>query len=432
MLYHLFEYFERANIDFAGSGLMKYISFRSFGASIVAILISLIIGRKLIVWLKKKQIGETIRDLGLEGQLQKKGTPTMGGIIIIISILVPVLLFCDLTNINILILILTTVWFGTIGFLDDYIKVFKNKKEGLNGWYKIASQVLLGLIVGLIMCFSNEAGFREQKKAAPVAKSTYEVTAADNAFPAGTMIVDTDLLENSTKTTLPFVKNNEFDYGWLSPFGGGFGEYFKWFIYICFIILVITACSNGCNVTDGLDGLATGVTAIVGATLGIFAYLSGNVIYSEYLNIMYIPSSAEITVFFSAMVGALLGFMWYNSYPAQVFMGDTGSLTLGGIIGVCAILVRKELLLPLLCGIFFLESLSVVIQRFYFKYTKKKSGTGVRVFKMTPLHHHFQKENPDALIQWPGKVYPEQKVVARFIIISIILAVLTVVTLKIR
>ncbi len=432
MLYHLFEYFEKANIDFAGSGLMKYISFRSFGASIIAILLSMIIGYKIIPWLQKKQIGETIRDLGLEGQLQKKGTPTMGGIIIIISILVPVLLFCDLTNINILILILTTLWFGTLGFVDDYIKVFKKNKEGLNGWYKIASQVLLGLIVGLIMCFSNEAGFREQPKKTPVAETTAEVIVTDTAIPSAMVSVKDDTLENSTKTTLPFVKNNEFDYGWLSPFGGLFGEYFKWFIYICFIILVITACSNSCNVTDGLDGLAAGVTAIVGATLGIFAYLSGNVIYSEYLNIMYIPSSAEITVFFSSIVGALLGFMWYNAYPAQIFMGDTGSLTLGGIIGVSAILVRKELLLPLLCGIFFLESLSVVVQRFYFKYTKKKSGTGVRVFRMSPLHHHFQKENPDAIIQWPYKVYPEQKVVARFLIISIILAVLTVVTLKIR
>ena len=425
MLYHLFEYFENNGFDFPGLGLMHYISFRAICCSVLAIFTSLFIGKKIIAWLQKKQIGETIRDLGLEGQMQKKGTPTMGGIIILVSILVPVLLFCDLSNVNTLLLILTTVWLGAIGFLDDYIKVFKHNKEGLHGKYKIISQVLLGLIVGLVMCFSPQIGFREKTPADKVQISSFSNPANDS----GVTLHD---IENSTKTTIPFVKDNEFDYGWLVPFKGKAGEIAKWILYVIVIVFVITATSNGTNLTDGMDGLATGVSAIVGATLGILAYLSGHVGYADYLNIMYIPNSGEIAVFVCAFIGALLGFLWYNSYPAQVFMGDTGSLALGGIIAVCAILISKELLLPILCGIFLMESLSVIIQRTYFKYTKKKYGAGVRVYRMTPLHHHYQKENPDALIQRPKGVLPEAKIVSRFWIVSILLAVITIVTLKIR
>ncbi|MCK9625295.1 MAG: phospho-N-acetylmuramoyl-pentapeptide-transferase [Bacteroidales bacterium] len=420
MLYQLFEYLRENNFDFPGIGLMKYISVRSILCSILAIITSMFIGKKIIGFLQKKQIGEEIRELGLEGQLQKKGTPTMGGIIIIISVLVPILLFGDLSNVNIQLLILSTIWLGFIGFADDYIKVFKHDKQGLAGKYKIIGQVVLGLVVGLTMCFSNQLGFREQIVKKTVTGET-EIVAQDNIN-----------ISNSTRTTIPFVKNNEFDYKWLSPFGGVAGEYFKWFIYILVIIFVITACSNGTNLTDGMDGLATGISAIVGATLGILAYLSGHIGYAEYLNIMYIPNSGEITVYLSALIGALLGFLWYNSYPSQIFMGDTGSLALGGIIGVCAILIRKELLLPILCGIFFVESLSVIIQRTYFKYTKKKYGEGRRVFKMAPLHHHFQKEGIPALITKPKIALPEAKIVTRFWIISILLAVITIITLKIR
>ncbi|MDD2594613.1 MAG: phospho-N-acetylmuramoyl-pentapeptide-transferase [Bacteroidales bacterium] len=431
MLYHLFEYFNNNHFDFPGVGLMQYISFRSICCSIVAIITSMFIGKKIILFLQKKQIGEEIRDLGLEGQISKKGTPTMGGIIILISILIPILLFGDLTNVNILLLILTTVSLGLLGFADDYIKVFKHKKEGLSGKYKIAGQVCLGLVVGLVMCFSNSLGFREQP-AKYTSDSVISESTAYSGYGEKAPEATVKDLSNNTKTTIPFVKNNEFDYKWLSPFDGKFGEHFQWFMYILVIIFVITACSNGTNLTDGMDGLATGISAIVGATLGILAYLSGHVGYAEYLNIMYIPNSGEITVFFAAFIGALLGFLWYNSYPAQVFMGDTGSLALGGIIGVCAILIRKELLLPILCGIFFVESLSVIIQRCYFKYTRKKYGEGRRVFKMTPLHHHFQKEGVPALIQRPKRALPEAKIVTRFWIVSILLAVLTVVTLKIR
>ena len=396
MLYHLFDYFQRAGIDFPGVGLMQYISFRAIAGSVVAILTALIFGRRTIGWLQKKQIGETIRDLGLEGQLQKKGTPTMGGLIILMSILVPILLFGNLANINTRLLVLTTIWLGGLGFIDDYIKVFKHNKEGLNGKYKIAGQVLLGLAVGLTLYLTADQGV------------------------------------SYSRTTIPFFKGNEFDYKWLIPFSGQFVRALQGALYVLVITFIITACSNGTNLTDGMDGLATGVSAIVGATLGILAYVSGHNGFAEYLNIMYLPQVGEITVYISCFVGALLGFLWYNSYPAQVFMGDTGSLALGGIIGVCAVLIRKELLLPILCGIFLVESLSVIIQRYYFKYTKKKTGTGVRIFRMAPLHHHFQKENPDALWQWPRGVLPENKIVARFWIVSILLAVLSIVTLKIR
>ncbi len=399
MLYHLFEYLRNSGADFAGSGLMQYISVRSILCAVTAILTSLIVGKRIIALLQKKQIGETIRDLGLEGQLQKKGTPTMGGIIILISILVPVLLFADLTNVNVLLLVLTTVWLGFLGFMDDYIKVFKHDKNGLNGRLKIVGQVVLGIAVGLTLYF------------------TYRNSGGDVTY---------------SQTTIPFVKNNEFDYKWLVPFNGQFARVLQGGVYVLVITFIITACSNGTNLTDGMDGLATGVSAIVGATLGILAYVSGHAGFAEYLNIMYLPESSEVTVFLCTLVGALLGFLWYNSFPAQVFMGDTGSLALGGIIGVAAILIRKELLLPMLCGIFLVESLSVIAQRWYFKYTKKKTGTGVRIFRMSPLHHHYQKENPDALIQKPHQIQPENKIVVRFWIVSIILAFLTIVTLKIR
>ncbi len=396
MLYHLFQYLEKSGIDFPGAGLMHYITFRAICCAVVAILTSMLVGKSIIAKLQKKQIGETIRDLGLEGQLQKKGTPTMGGIIILLSILVPVLLFGDLTNINVLLLILTTVWLGMLGFLDDYIKVFKHNKEGLNGKYKIAGQILLGIAVGLTLYLTSDTGL------------------------------------SYSRTTIPFFKGNEFDYKWLIPFSGPVVRALQGGLYVVVITFIITACSNGTNLTDGMDGLAAGVSAIVGATIGVLAYVSGHTGFAEYLNIMYLPNTGEVTVYVSCFVGALLGFLWYNSFPAQVFMGDTGSLALGGIIGVMAILIRKELLLPILCGIFLVESLSVIIQRFYFKYTKKKTGTGVRVFRMSPLHHHFQKENPDALIQQPKNIQPENKIVVRFWIVSIILAVITIVTLKIR
>ena len=423
MIYHLFEFLKDADIP--GQRLFTYLSFRAMFASATAILISLILGKKIILWLQKRQIGEEIRDLGLEGQLQKKGTPTMGGIIIILSVLISVLLFADLTNIYIILLLITTVWLGLLGFADDYIKVFRHNKEGLSERGKLIAQILLGLSIGLTVCFSNEIVVREkvQAETAAVTESTpgQAVAAAE----------EHDVIK-STKTTIPFVKNHEFDYKWLSPFSGAMGWYCKWAIYVVMIVLVITACSNGTNLTDGMDGLATGTSAIVGVVLGIFAYLSGNIINADYLNIMYIPGTGEIAVFMAAFVGALIGFLWYNSYPAQVFMGDTGSLAIGGIIGVCAILIRKELLLPILCGIFLVESLSVLMQRFWFKYTKKKYGAGRRIFRMAPLHHHFQKENIPAAIKWPARAIPEAKIVVRFWIIGILLAVFTIALLKIR
>ena len=390
MIYHIFEHFQY--LDFPGSGIMQYISVRSILASITAIV--LCFGKKFIKYMQRKQLGEEIRDLGLEGQLAKKGTPTMGGVLILGAILIAVLLFGDLTNMYIQLLLITLVWLGCLGFTDDYIKVFRKNKEGMPGKYKIVGQVILGLAVGITICVHEDT--------------------------------------ISTLTTIPFVKDNEFDYAWLALGSGKTKELLQVVIYILVIIFIITAVSNGTNLTDGMDGLAAGVTAIVGAVLGILAYFSGNVIYAEYLNIMYIPDSGEIVVYMSALIGALLGFLWYNSYPAQVFMGDTGSLALGGIIGVAAVLIRKELLLPILCGIFLAESLSVIIQRLYFKYTKKKYGEGRRVFKMSPLHHHFQKEGVPALIKKPARAIPEAKIVMRFWLISIILAILTIITLKIR
>ena len=432
MLYHLIEYLKNLGIDIPGQGLFGYLSFRAIISFTVALLISIFAGKRIIGWIQKKQIGEEIRDLGLEGQMQKKGTPTMGGIIIFLSIIIPVLLFADLTNIYNILLIISAIWFFLIGFADDYIKVFKKNKEGMSEKGKLIAQGILGLAIALSVCFSDDIVVREKvnvQENIPV-----ELTEGEASEMNGTnmAIVENHDVIKSTKTTIPFIKDHEFDYKWLSPFKGTFGWYCKWAIYMVMIVIVIVACSNGVNLTDGMDGLATGSSAIVGVVLGIFAWLSGNIVNADYLNIMYIPGSGEIAVFMSAFVGALIGFLWYNSFPAQVFMGDTGSLMLGGIIGVCAVLIRKELLLPILCGIFFVESLSVLMQRFYFKYTKKKYGEGRRIFKMSPLHHHYQKEGIPALIQSPKKALPEAKIVTRFWIVGIILAVITIALLKIR
>ena len=441
MLYHLFEYLKEYNIP--GAGLMQYLSFRAIFASVTSLLFAVFIGKRIIRWLQKKQIGEEIRDLGLEGQMQKKGTPTMGGIIILLAILIAALLFCDLTNIYTILLIISTIWFGILGFGDDYIKVFQHNKEGMSERGKLIGQIVMGLVIGITVCFNEHIVVREELQPGEKSSGVVVASHAGAASASGTARLEyhegnkeqqktrQDVVK-STKTTIPFVKNHEFDYKWLSPFKGKWGWYCKWGIYVLMIVLVITACSNGTNLTDGMDGLATGTSAIVGVVLGIFAWLSGNVINADYLNIMYIPGTGEIAVFMAAFVGALIGFLWYNAYPAQVFMGDTGSLAIGGIIGVCAILIRKELLLPILCGVFFVESLSVIIQRFYFRHTKKKYGEGRRVFKMTPLHHHFQKEGIPALITSPAKALPEAKIVTRFWIIGIILAVLTIALLKIR
>ena len=436
MIYHLFQYLQK--FDIPGQGLFKYLSFRAMLASVAAILISIFIGRRIIGWLQRKQIGETIRDLGLEGQMQKKGTPTMGGIIIIISIVVPALLFCDLTNVYLQLLLFTTLWCGALGFADDYIKVFKHNKEGLHPKVKLLAQLFLGLVIGMTVWLSNDIVIREKVPVKAGVANIVEKGDMDALDVDSETLVAEDAgwqMENvvkSTKTTIPFVKDNEFDYKWLSPFKGRWGWYCKWAIYVLMIVIVITACSNGTNLTDGMDGLAAGTSAIVGVVLGILAWVGGNLVNSDYLNIMYIPGSGEIAVFMAAFVGALMGFLWYNSYPAQVFMGDTGSLTIGGIIGVGAVLMRKELLLPILCGIFLVESLSVIMQRYYFKYTKKKYGEGRRIFKMSPLHHHYQKEGIPALIQKPVHAIPEAKIVARFWLIGIILAVATLALLKVR
>ena len=436
MIYHLFQYLQR--YDIPGQRLFTYLSFRAMLTSVTAMLIAFFIGKWIISWLQRKQIGETIRDLGLEGQMQKKGTPTMGGIIIIISIVVPVLLFCDLTNVYLQLLLFTKLWCGALGFADDYIKVFKKNKEGLHPKVKLLAQMILGLAVGMTVWLSNDIVIREK---VPVEAGVANVVEKGNR---NSLNVDSETLiaqdsgwkmENvvkSTTTTIPFVKGHEFDYKWLSPFKGRWGWYCKWAIYVLMIVIVITACSNGTNLTDGMDGLAAGTSAIVGVVLGVLAWVGGNLLNSDYLNIMYIPGSGEIAVFMAAFVGALMGFLWYNSYPAQVFMGDTGSLTIGGIIGVSAVLMRKELLLPILCGIFLVESLSVIMQRTYFKYTKKKYGEGRRIFKMSPLHHHYQKEGIPALIQKPVHAIPEAKIVARFWLIGIILAVATLALLKLR
>lgn len=427
MLYDIARYLQNAGIDIPGIGLFGYLSFRAIAAFTLALLISIFAGRRIIAWLQKKQIGETIRDLGLEGQMQKKGTPTMGGTIIFISLIIPVLLLCDLRNIYSILLVISTIWFFLVGFADDYIKVFKKNKEGMSEKGKLVAQGLMALLIGLAVCFSDQIVVRENT----VKEETVTVAADSSSVvtPAGIEKMD---IVKSTKTTVPFIKNHEFDYSWLSPFKGSWGWYCKWAVYVLMIIVVITACSNGVNLTDGMDGLAAGTSAIVGVVLGIFAWLGGNIVNAEYLNIMYIPGSGEVAVFMAALVGALIGFLWYNTFPAQVFMGDTGSLMLGGIIGVTAVLIRKELLIPILCGVFFAESVSVLMQRFYFKYTKKKYGEGRRIFRMAPLHHHYQKEGIPALLQRPAKALPEAKIVARFWIVGIILALVTVALLKVR
>lgn len=416
MFYHLFDYLEQ--FDFPGAGMFQYITFRSACAVILSLLIATVVGKRIIRFLQKQQVGEEIRNLGLEGQMQKKGTPTMGGIIILLAILVPVLLFARLDNVYILLMIVSTLWLGLIGFLDDYIKVFRKHKEGLKGKFKVIGQVGLGLIVGVTLYVNDDVVIREQATLSEVGVMASTVDEGFSENDSKTMLMK-DV--KSTKTTIPFFKNNEFDYSW---FGSPFGEYAEeigWIVFIIITIIIVTAVSNGANLTDGLDGLATGTSAIAGATLGILAYVSGNLVYADYLNIMYIPHSGELVVFIAAFIGATIGFLWYNSFPAQVFMGDTGSLSLGGIIAVFAIIIHKELLIPLLCGIFLMENLSVVMQVSYFKYTKRKYGEGRRIFLMSPLHHHFQK-----------KGIPEPKIVTRFWIVGIALAVLTIVTLKIR
>ena len=430
MIYHLFQYLERIGVDFPGIGLMHYLSFRAILAAVTAVLTALLAGKRIIRWLQLKQIGETVRDLGLQGQIEKKGTPTMGGIIIILSVMTGVLLFCDLTSIYVILLIVSTLWCGALGFTDDYIKVFKHNKEGMSEKGKLLGQIVLGFIVGLTVWMSPDIVVREKVE---VPESVERVLETETTVTSGRYVQE-DVVK-STKTTIPFVKNHEFDYRWLSPVKGTWGWYAKWAIYVLMIVLVITACSNGTNLTDGLDGLAAGTSAIVGVVLGILAWLGGNLINSNYLNIMYIPGSGEIAIFMSAFVGALVGFLWFNSFPAQVFMGDTGSLTIGGIIGVGAVLMRKELLLPLLCGIFFVESLSVLLQRFYFKVTRKKTGVGHRIWSMTPLHHHYQdKKAPEGPVIFPKPVpaQHEAKITVRFWIVGIILAVSTLALLKLR
>ena len=403
MLYYLFEYLEN-QYQIPGASLFTYISFRAAAAVITSLLISTIFGRKIINFLRTKQIGESIRDLGLSGQNEKQGTPTMGGLIILLSTLIPVLLFAKLDNIYIILLIITLLWMGVIGFIDDYIKLSKNNKTGLRGAYKIIGQVILGVVVGATLFFHPEVTVKDQ------GPFTDQIQAIDNLSEY-----------KSTETTIPFVKDNVFNYSdlitWIDPSL----QSYTWIVFIFFVVLIIAAVSNGANLTDGLDGLAAGSSAIIVLTLGVFSWVSGNIIFSDYLNIMYIPRVGEITIFIGAFVGALVGFLWYNTYPAQVFMGDTGSLTIGGIIAVISIAVRKEWLIPLICGIFLIENLSVILQVFYFKYTRKKYGVGKRIFLMSPLHHHFQK-----------KGYHESKIVTRFWIVGIVLAILSVITLKIR
>ncbi|HCB00421.1 MAG TPA: phospho-N-acetylmuramoyl-pentapeptide-transferase, partial [Porphyromonadaceae bacterium] len=410
MLYYLFQYLDK--LDFPGAGMFQFVTFRAALAALVSLLFSVIVGARIIRKLQKKQIGETIRNLDLEGQYSKRGTPTMGGVIIILSILVSILLMGKLENIYIIIMIISTIWLGALGFADDYIKVFKKDKEGLKGKIKVVAQVGLGLIVGLMMYWSPDI----------VARENTEIR-VNNVIE---QVQYKDQNVKTTKTTIPFVKNNNFDYRWLVSWMGDFADEAVWVVFVLSVILIVTAVSNSANLTDGLDGLASGSSAVIGVALGVLAYVSGRVDFASYLNIMYIPGGDELMVFAAAFVGATVGFLWYNAYPAQVFMGDTGSLTLGGIIGVFAVLIHKEMLLPILCGVFFVEALSVILQVTYFKYTKKRSGIGKRVFKMSPLHHHFQKAGNagiDALIQKPLIPITEPKIVSRFWLIGMILAV---------
>ncbi|MGZ9676702.1 phospho-N-acetylmuramoyl-pentapeptide-transferase [Flavobacterium sp. GNP001] len=409
MLYYLFEYLDKV-MDVPGTGVFQYITFRSALALMLSLLLSTIYGKRIIRFLQRQQVGETVRELGLAGQNEKAGTPTMGGLIIIFATLLPVLLFAKLHNIYIVLLIVTTLWMGTIGFIDDYIKIFKKDKQGLKGIFKVIGQVGLGLIVGTVLYFHAGVTVRTDTSTSDIFKA-----------PNSTVITPAPIEEKSTATTIPFFKNNEFDYAEVLAWTGDGYEKWAWLVFIPVVIFIITAVSNGANLTDGIDGLAAGTSAISVLALGIFTFVSGNIIFSNYLNIMYIPNSGEMTVFIAAFVGSLIGFLWYNSYPASVFMGDTGSLTIGGIIAVLAIAVRKEMLIPLLCGIFLVENFSVVLQVSYFKYTRKRFGEGRRIFLMSPLHHHYQK-----------KGYHESKIVTRFWIVAIMLAILSIVTLKLR
>jgi phospho-N-acetylmuramoyl-pentapeptide-transferase len=417
MFYYLFDYLDKT-FNLPGAGLIQYLSFRGTLAIITSLLISMVFGRKLINLLKRKQVGETVRDLGLDGQVEKQGTPTMGGLIIIAAIIIPTLLFAKLQNIYIILMIVTTLWLATIGFIDDYIKVFKKNKKGLAGKFKILGQIGLGIIVGCTMYFSDSVVIRERVPGSNYI-STENMFKIEN-YNQNPQVYSSETVK-STKTTIPFVKNNEFDYTILISWMGEGAEKYVYFIFILIVIFITTAVSNGANLTDGLDGLATGSSAIIAVTLGVLAWVSGNTGFASYLNIMYIPNTGELVIYIGALAGACIGFLWYNSYPAQVFMGDTGSLSLGGIIAVFAIIIRKEFLIPLLCGIFLIQTLSVMMQVTYFKYTKRRFGEGRRIFKMAPLHHHYQKSG-----------YHEAKIVMRFFIVGIILAILTVVTLKIR
>jgi phospho-N-acetylmuramoyl-pentapeptide-transferase len=416
MLYYLYELLDQ--FDLPGVGMFQYISFRSGAAIILSLIITTAFGKKIIRLLQRKQIGEEIRDLGLEGQMQKKGTPTMGGIIILSAIIIPTLLFARLDNVYILLMLTTTAFLGLIGFIDDYIKVFLKNKKGLAGKFKILGQISLGLFVAAILFFSNEVVVRQNVKDS-TGEDLQQIVIDAETGEQQIQYVTEDV--KSTITTIPFIKKNEFDYEWLVSFAGNAASWLKWVVYAIAIIFIITAVSNAANLTDGIDGLASGTSAISGVTLGILAYVSGNIIYADYLNIMYIPNIGELTIFIAAFIGATVGFLWYNSYPAQVFMGDTGSLALGGILAVFSIIIRKEILIPLLCGIFLIENFSVMIQVSWFKYTKRKYGEGRRVFLMSPIHHHYQK-----------KGIPEPKITTRFWIVGIILAVVTLVTLKIR
>ena len=416
MLYHLFDYLDKL-YDLPGTGMMQYLSFRSVMAVVLALLIVIYCGKGIIRMLQRHQIGESIRDLGLQGQLDKKGTPTMGGIIILAAIIIPVLLFSRLDNIYTILLLVATVWCGIIGFLDDYIKVFRHNKDGLKGRFKIVGQVGLGIIVGSVMCFSEDVVIREHTTTTVAIEQGIEEQTDGETIIQPTKQIHLSQDSKATNTTIPFIKDNEFNY---SRLVGG-NKTLSWILYVLIAIFIITAVSNGANLTDGLDGLLTGVSIPIVGVLAILAYVSGNVIYADYLNIMYIPNSGELVVFGAAMLGALIGFLWYNSFPAQIFMGDTGSLSIGGIIAVFALCIRKELLLPLLCGVFLVEALSVMIQVGYYKYTKRKYGEGRRILKMSPLHHHYQKNG----------IF-ETKIMIRFMIVSILLAALTLVTLKIR
>lgn len=415
MLYYLFEYLNR-HYDFPGLRLFQYITFRTSLAVIISLIITTVYGRRIINFLHKMQVGEPVRNLGLEGQMQKQGTPTMGGIMILLGILIPTLLLANLSNIYVILMIVTTVWMGVIGFVDDYIKVFRKNKEGLAGRFKIVGQVGLALIIGWTMYFNPNIVVRQTVDEGSVSKSTAPMVLR----PKGESFYYTQDVK-STITNVPFYKNNEFDYAKVLKFLGPGYEKYAVFVFLLFVITIVTAVSNGANITDGIDGLATGTSAIIGITLGLLAYVSGNTVIADYLNIMYIPNSGELMIFAGAFVGACVGFLWYNSYPAQVFMGDTGSLAIGGIIAAFAVMIRKELLIPILCGVFLIENVSVIIQVSYFKYTKKRFGEGRRVFLMAPLHHHYQK-----------KGYHEAKIVTRFWIISILLAIITVITLKLR